>query len=480
MSERVQEREINLVDMFWAICLKWRIILLVALISATFAGAYSYRERTKSIIEQNEFEQNAENLLNNKELEQANLYFNYEQACNQQIEYNNQSLWMNLDPNGFYKGEITFFVENQYSVERSLNDKDDNISGIIQAYENILDDKLFRNELIRSGVFEESNVAYLDEMVNCDVAQFETINELRISDIVQQDENIIIISIFSQDIEVCNKVMAQLEEQIVAQTPGFQKQFGEHNLILVNKSCNLTADSKLLTFQRTNIERANSYLSEKSKLYNSLSENAKNYVDKQEDFNMQRKHEISWKMVIIGFVAGTMIVAFFYAIVYVFNTKLRMEDDFEALYSVKLLGNVIIDANKKKKWFAFVDNFIEKQRHRNRRYFPEAEAMKMLAAGIRIAAKKENIHQVYITGNVMLEKENAVAQKLADILKKDAIEVLIGRPILYDADALEKNAEIGNVILLETSDGSMYNEIGTEIQTCIHQNVNILGAIVVA
>ena len=49
MKKDIEDREINIVDMFWAICLRWRQILVAVIIFAVLAGSFSYLKSAKAV-----------------------------------------------------------------------------------------------------------------------------------------------------------------------------------------------------------------------------------------------------------------------------------------------------------------------------------------------------------------------------------------------------------------------------------------------
>ena len=105
--------------------------------------------------------------------------------------------------------------------------------------------------------------------------------------------------------------------------------------------------------------------------------------------------------------------------------------------------------------------------------------VEMIYVGVKLAAEKSNINSVYVTGAGLAENHTPLLDEVIAKLKKDGIEVEMGKSILYYAGALEQSVKVGNVLLLEKAGQSLYQEIQREIEICSQQELNLLGAVVV-
>lgn len=137
------EREINLVDLFWEVCLQWRRILLFAQIFMVLVGGYSYfRSRSSSPADSGTPDSTASTVLSEptvpsepetigqqdiklfeESMEKVNRYFEYAKLRDAQKDYNMHSPLMQLDAAGFYLDKITYYVDNFFEVEYPLVNK---------------------------------------------------------------------------------------------------------------------------------------------------------------------------------------------------------------------------------------------------------------------------------------------------------------------------------------------------------------------
>jgi hypothetical protein len=398
---------------------------------------------------------------------------------------------MQLDANGFYVDTVSYYVDNHFTVEYPLTDKTNNVSAMVELYKTMLSDDTFTTKV--GEILDESEVSasYGIELVD-DANKYGNTNASNNVGLATDEENLFMISIYGADEQLCEKLAELVKDVIDMGKTTVTERLGEHELILLNENCDYVADNKLLDYQQTNVNKVFNLDKNLKELKGKLSGNELRYIELYEEEQPDRLSEqqtenttnftpqISKKLIVVGFAGGIFISAIVLALLYLFNCRLRLEDNFEGIYNVKLLGNIVLEDKGKQKWFKYIDQFFLKMRHWNKHYFEEQEAMDMITTGIKIAAKQLGTSKAYITGAAIEEDEKQIIEALARELKIAGIELNGGKPILYDAEALEQSAEIGFVVLLEHAGKSLYQEIEDEIEICAHQKVKIIGTVVVA
>ncbi len=484
MEKNIAEREINLIDMFWAVCRKWRQMVLWAVIFAVLAGGVSYLKSAKAARQPKE-EIALEDLeLDEDSMENVNAYLEYKQMYGEQILYNDKASLMQLDAGGFYRGVVTYYVDNHYTVEYPLINKTNNINALIEAYKSEFRTEAFTARLQELTGSDEKEISYVQELIDCNS---------KYGDIIPNMNNtgVLTVFVYSDSEESCKALTELVKETMEAGRASIAEKMEAHDITLLEDNCDYIADSDLWKYQQENISKLSTYKANIDNMENKMTDEELSYVAAYEKEQMLEKEEqeeteetpqitISKKLVVVGFIGGGVLVFGIWALFYLLNRTLRLEDDFERIYDVKLLGNVVIKNETKKKWFGFIDSFIERMRHLNRRYFTEEEAVPMVAAGIKIGAGKLNVSRVYVTGAAFGKEEKQLIEQLKKELKKTDVELIAGKPILYDAEALEQSAEIGYVVLVERAGVSLYGEVAQEIEVCAHQGTKVLGAVVVA
>ena len=487
MTGQEKERKISLLDMIWAICLKWRSMLLCAVVFAILAGGISYYKSSQSVAASKAAIRNRQiPTLDAASQRKMTTYLQYRDSLQILDDYVTNSYLMRLNPNDFYVGTLTYFVENHAGENVSGTD---NAVAIVGAFQSALHDTAFLQEALGA---DEAQAPYVTEAIDFDASdRFNTSGSNSQQSISDAAEHMLTIYAYADSQENCEKLIAKLQEKIEEQKSGIRESMGAFELVPVASSVNRKADNDLLSYQKINVERGNNYLQTIANMENAFSSAEKQYLaalDLEEELLtdnskqtaiLQAKPSVSKKLVIVGFVMGILAAAVVACAGYLLNTCLMAEDQFEELYGVKLYSTVLTKEDGRKKWFSFLDRGIIRLRHMGRHYFEYEEAVEMAAANIRVYAKAHDISEIYVTGCAMGKKEEKIIQELQKGLYKAGVKLIAGKSVLYNAEALEKSVECGHVLFLESAGKSLYREIREEIEVCDRQNIKIMGAIVV-
>lgn len=482
MNKGVTEREINLFDMLWAVCQKWRSILAAAVILAVLAGGFSYAKSVQAA-KAPKTEVTPETVaegLTAAEKNAADVYVDYLQIYTEQQIYNKTAPIMQLDASAFYKGEISYYVDNYFEVEYPVMEKNNNILAIVNAYKAGLNTEDMA-EQVREILGTGEDNSYVMELIDSN-------NVYNTSVEFEEDKGLLTIFVYASDADTCNGLMNAVKENIEKNTQNVKNSLGAHDMTLIQDNCQYTSDSEILAYQKLNIDKLQSFVTNQTNLFAKFNDTQKKYIELCEqkaessvetEEVVEATPAVSKKLIVLGFLGGAFLMFALWALVYILSNKLRLEDNFEKIFACKLLGNVSMGNSGKKKWFAFIDRMFEKLRHFNQRYFETEEALDMVAANIRIAMQKAESKKVMMTGAVCGEEEKKVSEALAARLKKDGIEIICESPVLYNAESLEKLVETGYVVLVEKAEKSLYQEVAREIEICIQQEVSLIGTVVV-
>lgn len=475
------EKEIDLIDLFWTVCMNWRRILAITMIFVVLSGIISAVRGIKvnRSIEDAKIED-----IELPEIARTNIkrYFEYLEIYEAQLAFVNNAPLMQLDSQGFYVGKVTYYVDNHFEVEYPLYDSVNNVSIMIEAYQAGLRSREFIDHLAEITGGTEENSIYLVQLVDGNNQYGNIVTDIR------DTTGVMTISVYGADEASCTKILTLVKETIEASYDMVVEQLGEHDITLLQEVCNYVADNQLLVYQKDNLDKLANYKDSITRVRDSLAEDELIYVElyegillDDEDINPGTSvisFSFSFKIVILGFLLGFVFACFYEAMCYIFDKKLRINEDVESLYGVKLFGYVNVE-NEKKRKFAFIDQLIIKLRYFGKRQFSEEEAILMAAAGIKISAKKADTAKIFVTGADSDLRRGKVVAKLLKELKSEGIEVIDGKPILYDAEALEYSAEVGYVVLVETAGVSMYGEVAKELETCSYQGIKVLGMVMV-
>ena len=100
--------------------------------------------------------------------------------------------------------------------------------------------------------------------------------------------------------------------------------------------------------------------------------------------------------------------------------------------------------------------------------FSYEEHIRMVCAGVRIAAQKHGYEKVYITSASNNDVIKKCMSEIGDGLKEQKV-CESGPSIIYDPESLEKMASSDAVVFIEEIDGSRYQDIKNGIGKSAHE-----------
>ena len=488
MKEKLSERELSIRNLFWAVCLKWKQFLIAALIGVILLGGFSYYRSLKEVKAKKQLKEEPVKIeeLSLEEdaiTESLNVYLEYYQKYMAQLRYNREACLMKLDPNCFYKGEVTYYVDNHYQVEYPVMEKKDNTYGIASEYLANLTSLDLTKEIAEIEGVDDVNIAYASELIDI-TNRFGYRNTIT----TDLEQGIFTVSVYSSDYEKCQKLL----ELVTARIEEYQKtaisKYGKHDLIQLAQKCVMTSDPYLLTVQTEQVDRQRNYYWKVDEFEKELTEDELTFAEayrtqyelehqpEEPEFELaEPKAKVSKKWLLLGFVAGVAVLFMIYVLKYIFNAAIRLEDELDAIYKVPVLGVIL----EKLPSFKGLSGFFKKKLYEKRRFFEKDNAVEMAAANVRVLGQKNNINQIYVTGTVSDDVEGAVIGQIADTVKEYGITMEYGKSILYDAASLENAAKTGTVVIACTPGVTTYREIAEMMDLCKEQGSEVLGILVI-
>lgn len=477
MKSKEIEKEINLLDMFWAICLQWKRILLITVFVMIAVGIYTYLQWSQ----QNSQKQETKILLSEEEMCELSKYTVIEKNYETQKQYIVDSPLMNLNANGYYEGTLQYWIKTDGESIDGMRD------AIVEMYRSALKTDSFY-EKIKECVDEQYSEVYYSEIVDTEglIGQ----NAQQITQIVSEEKGMITVYVRLMDEEIAERILALVQQELVAFTPSVNAIFGTNELIPLVNDVYYTSNDELFAYQKTNIADVRDNYAVLSAAEKELSDNQREYLERLEEENDNFDDNINEdeseniniyvyvvKQMIFACIIIVIIMVIYYALLYLFNGYLRIEDSIENIFGVTTLAKVRTEDGKKKN---IIDNFIMKARHANVELVDESKAASMLASSIRIACKKEEKSQVLFTSHGCTQGENRLVELVKEKLSKDGIQVHLGGLLHKDCDSLEQGFETSVLVLLENAGETKYKTIEKELQVCNSYGMTVVGMVVIS
>ncbi len=516
----MKESEIHLGDLAVEILLHWRSMIIFMLIAGALGGLFSYIGSARSCQEQaviieelkkkRQEKQQLEELwqekqlsndetalktaagellssygimLNEQQTNNVDYVLNYEKNYYSQLEYQKQSVLMQIDPNNVQRGEMTILIISD-DLEKSYN--------IERIYEDIVCSAELLEEMGRQSGLETK---YINEIYSLTRSASDS----------QTSGDTFKITISHYDKELCLRFMQNILDYIDSKRALIEKKRGPHEVINIEQAIATISVKSIANAQasvaqnildiKTNIlNRKSSFTNEEWYYYNLLTIGkligspygspedpwAAVYMETLEttaDYDAAVTPKFN-----IVYVLGSMILfSFTYAFLifmkYVLNNKIKSTDQFDELYKIPQLGHIPTSGSEKKP-LDFIDKGILAFRNRNKRRFTQNEAVNLAAAAVKMAARKDQLDTICLIGCTFNDTALSICKDIQDNLAKDGINVYILDNVLYNAQTMEKLSELKGAVLAETAGNALYTEIAQELELLKRQQINILGGMI--
>lgn len=465
MQKRI-EHEIDLWELFWGILLGWRQMICVGIIVAVLlcGGKYALSLRDYQMT-QNVDMSLTESALGIEEAEQLSNARSMVARIKEYQEYLDTSPLMQLDPYEKHMIELQYYVESDYTYNYTKENQNDYTGSLMALYYNyIIGGEMSQN------IIQETNLP---------VSQSE-FSELWI---VSQVANSISIKIAYPEKNKLEDIAEFVKIQLAGKETEFQK-IGSHRLRLLEESQNVVVDIGLAERKNTvynNITTINAQLSalkaDMTDQQLSLLREGENESEKEAEKVIIPKPVPSKKYFLLGAFLGIFLVCAWVACKMLFTARLQNPEEIRALYNTRLLGEVTVKS-KKKRFLSVIDDKLLAIKNRRKKKLSVEQQVKVIAANISLSCKQQGIENIYMTGSEYENADTATLDMLKQELTSQNIQVKEGGNIFYDAESLKQGTEIGNMIFVEQTGESIYDEISNELNLAREQKNQILGVVV--
>lgn len=483
----VEEREIDIKEMFFHVLAYWRSILIVALIAAAAVGTMKYRkdvETAKANIQSQLDKANAPEItveMLEKELskEQVQEVYNavqFGQLLKQRRTYIDSSVYLNLNAFKVKAAYLTYSVTGA-EAEAAAADMKNYLTGFELA----------------SAVVEEleldTEAVYMQELIQIEE---------------NEDMTAVTFRVAADDREECDALAAEVEKQLQTYVNGLKvkAEYADINAVCTELRKEVVKDEILLAkqneyivgfyedmktykkydegFNNTQKSLFEKLTKGKYKLDNSLYEKEIEAEEKESveiDTTVNVKPSIA--AIIAGFLAGAIAAFAIRAFLYTISKNIHGEDEVKYLFGTNVFGVVDASAHAKKRLFLQADSLLKKIKAGRHKRLSYEEQLQLVCTNILIHCKNNGIEKIHLSGSEMRSIPAVVIKTLKETLEKAGIDVSYGNGIAYDAESLMNLAEKKNGILIEISEKTGCAEIAKELNLCRQNEMNVLGVVLV-
>ena len=495
-KQRMEQREIDLLDMITEILSHWKGGLVALVLGAVLMGGFSYlrsysnaQQAAQAVVETKMDQAMVEKTLAELEdtmtdsdkaavlntLDDEREYFYKE-------KYMQEAAYMQLDPLSIAQTELVYKVQAEDErLAQQLGSVYEKMIDSVGLYDWVEQQTGIASAYLGNLITVKTNIgiSYKDDEKNIILEGTFESDSLKVT-IMQADES------------ACSQLTDAVKSYIEQQQKKLAAEVGDHKLLLVSETSGITMNADVLDDQvkygnavsnaRKAIADAKKEFNEQQQKYYDLltweDETEETEVDQAVTSEQQlvvASPSVSKKYVLLGAVLFAFIYVAALAMAYIFNSKLRVSDELQSLYHIPQIGVVVKDSGKK----LIVDKWIDNLRHYDKRKFSAEQSMELAFAAVKIAAVKNGLNNICLMGCNLSAGAGSVCESLKAALEKEGITVTVLDNVLYNAEAMEKVDAMTGVILVEKAGSTLYNEIASELALLKRQEIAVLGGIVV-
>lgn len=397
----------------------------------------------------------------------------YRELYEKQLEYNMDSVIMNLDANSFYTGEVKYFIsagnktDLLCSLYENIVNKDETLKSI-RKEAGLKCKEQYIKELLAYGIDSEM-LTMNNGTILSNANQIEIVNA--------DEENGIVIqyTVIAADKSSCEAMLNALQDIITVESEQYQENYGAYTFEKISDAIRSSSNTDYLSKQRSAVDALNSYLTNAQKLEKEFSGDDQKYyqtvymnqIAEEENVEVESASASGSvkdiiKYMIVGLFLTCACWGGWFFLKYLLDNHVKDSEELSSTWGIKVLG--VAEGDKHPFW----GKYMVLDRMFNRR---NADSKNYILSMIEILQKD----QVLICG----DQNNIEIQNCKQWIEKEKQGTVIGDLLARDSKTLELSKNNDGVIYIVKLGSTTYSEVIKELQVCDLQNLTMLGAIVI-
>ena len=498
------ERTVNLKDWLMELMVRWRVFgrcMIVGLVVGILLCAYKWykpgyevvtaEESVDEAIQEATQEEELEPLTEN-DVEVVDALIEVEKVYRQQLEYNKESTLMQLDATQLPLVELQFYIN--YVRTDELNDDASNIKAYYSK--ELESDEYYAYLLQQVEVLSEK--AYYKEYLDGSKSFWKKSSG---------DKAILSYSVCADNLDTAKKIADVTVNYLIGKNEDAEKIFGEHQISLLNYNATICNSFDLIAYQKDKIDTQYSWLTKYNSQKAALSkqqkffyefwqdgvsyEEAKSATEKkiieennklteegteesvEETVMLPRKVNVVW--IIVGVLGSALVAVAYISLIYLFTGKVRYQDEWNGMYGIPKIANVIMPKEIKGWAEKFDQSLLKKMTKRYGLCDLEAGLGMALAKTLALVKQKKCNKLVVLVTDYTDEKKVFIS-KLGDELSKRQIEMRVAEDHSLADTVLDDSSE-QTVLLVVEHNKEYFYQVEQKIELCELLNCTIQGAI---
>ncbi len=465
--QETYEQEIDLKWLLYRILRSWRGICIWAIIIGIVIGLGSIGIHFLNCLdpeylseqEQNFNREHASWVATGENLEAS--LSNLEDTRANQVEYNEKSVLMQIDPLREHNASFEVYVYYDYQIDPNLTYQNIDLSDrILKAYATYMTNGEMYQYIINNLSYE-LELRYLKEILGVSV---------------DYTNNMISVSARQQDANMCQEILDLAKEGMLSRFDTISQTIGEHEVTTTNSSAYEAVNLGLDSTQKANIQAI-------ANLDIALQETNEAYLEWKEEPEPQAEYLLieviknAIKLLVIGGIIAGVVLCVFVAFGALMSGKLLNPEDVKTRFGLRVIGQLPTERVNKpfafvSRWFSAFGGITVVPEDYNR-------LAKMIGSSLKsdLASKEESNQwkKIAFTGTVNEEE----MKKVLESFGMDSSYQLVCAPdVLTNAESIEKVVNADCVVLVEKQEETKVADMEKELEALKAWNKTVLGVIV--
>lgn len=456
------QTEIDLRQLFWAICRRWRMVLCWMLAVAVVAGAFKAVSTARSLRNTEEIaaaQSTYEALVANNRQERSNILKRLRSISEEIAErqaYEKNSYYMSIDPYNVAVAEQIYYVKTDYQIlPDMIYQNPDYTDAIVNAYMYVL-----TGESNLQPVAEKCDMElrYLEELVT----------------VWSNGSGMFTVHVIARDMEEAEKILALLDGGVATSRELIESTINAHEITKLTYNAYTTVDMNLSQTQSDKedaLTKLRTEYADQTARYETLKEDYKNFKAPVSDTDGVLRGSV--KMIVLGALLGAVIACCIVCVQAAVSDRLYSAGSLTQRVRLRILGAVPTDPAK----ISAMGKLDRKLRGKAGLSTATDAAGVYAAAASYLAGAYPEANTVLVAGGAEEEHIQAVCEAFQANLPEK--KFLPGGSVLTDADTIRKVGQSDLTVLVEHTGVSSYSGVIREAETVQSLKGTLAGALVI-
>ena len=456
------QTEIDLRQLFWAICRRWRMVLCWMLAVAVVAGAFKAVSTARSLRNTEEIaaaQSTYEALVANNRQERSNILKRLRSISEEIAErqaYEKNSYYMSIDPYNVAVAEQIYYVKTDYQIlPDMIYQNPDYTDAIVNAYMYVL-----TGESNLQPVAEKCDMElrYLEELVT----------------VWSNGSGMFTVHVIARDMEEAEKILALLDGGVATSRELIESTINAHEITKLTYNAYTTVDMNLSQTQSDKedaLTKLRTEYADQTARYETLKEDYKNFKAPVSDSDGVLRGSV--KMIVLGALLGAVIACCIVCVQAAVSDRLYLAGSLTQRVRLRILGAVPTDPAK----ISAMGKLDRKLRGKAGLSTATDAAGVYAVAASYLAGAYPEAKTVLVAGGAEEEHIQAACKAFQANLPEK--KFLPGGSVLTDADTIRKVGQSDLTVLVEHTGVSSYSGVIREAETVQSLKGTLAGALVI-